>query len=40
MTFFTPGIFRRKLVDDKGNISSAGALVASTGAGIVGARYV
>jgi len=31
------GIFRRKLVDDKGNISSAGALVASTGAGIVGA---
>lgn len=31
------GSFRRKLLDEKGNISSLNALMASTGAGIVGA---
>ncbi|EKX39210.1 hypothetical protein GUITHDRAFT_154481 [Guillardia theta CCMP2712] len=31
------GIFRRKLVDDKGAISSSGALIASTCAGVVAA---
>jgi len=31
------GIFRRKLLDEKGNISSVGALCASTCAGVVGA---